>query len=33
MITGVGSVRFVGELGAEPNNEGVISGGGEGAVR
>ena len=32
MITGVGSVRFGGEEGgAELNNEGVISGGGDGA--
>jgi hypothetical protein len=32
-ITGVGSERFVGEEGgAEPNKEGVISGGGDGAI-
>lgn len=32
MITGVGSERFGGEDGdAEPNSEGVMSGGGDGA--
>jgi len=33
-MTGVGSCRFGGEEGgAEENNEGTISGGGEGATR